>query len=299
MRFAAEEQARRINQEWQQIKFVSVIHVVASVGFVKEVLVCFSLNRSTWIDVRLWRVVINNEYKHKESRIMYNPRKLVETRLLRQCRRGRESSVQRLLRLGANVHITNQDGVPALTVASGLGRTRLVSALIAVGADVNFGRIIGYCGGTALMAAAEGNHPEAMTVLVHAGADMNQEDKRGITALMLAKKEAAKTLLALGADVNYASAKRDGSTALMYAAGVDVNHVANDGSTALSRYIAALQTATEKLQNADEGMAWVTISRSLRKKCRRSHRDRRPHQRADRPTAPQSSQCKPPQRQQQ
>ena len=58
VKFAAEDRARRVKQEWQQIKFVSVIHVVASVGFVKEVLVCFSLNRSTWIDV----------YKHTERR---------------------------------------------------------------------------------------------------------------------------------------------------------------------------------------------------------------------------------------
>ena len=62
-KFAGEERARRIQQEWQQIKFVSVIHVVA-----KEVLVCFSLNRSTWIDVRLWRVVINNVYKKHTDR---------------------------------------------------------------------------------------------------------------------------------------------------------------------------------------------------------------------------------------
>ena len=227
VKFAAEERARRVKQEWQQIKFVSVIHVVASVGFVKEVLVCFSLNRSTWIDVRLWRVVINNVCKHKERRvsytrddgtIVYRDTKFEETRLLRQCRRGRESSVQRLLRMGANVHITDQDGDPALSVASGLGRTRLVSALIAAGADVNFGRAKGYWAGrTALMLAAEGNHPEAMTVLVQAGADLNQEDIYGRTALMLAKKEAAKTLLALGADVNYASAT-DGKTALMHAA---------------------------------------------------------------------------------
>ena len=47
LRFSAEERARRIKQEWQQIKFVRVIHVVASVGFEMEVLVCFSLNRST------------------------------------------------------------------------------------------------------------------------------------------------------------------------------------------------------------------------------------------------------------
>ena len=228
VKFAGEERARRIKQEWQQIKFVSVIHVVASVGFVKNVLVCFSLNRSTWIDVRLWRVVINNVHKHKERRFVetedngtrvYRDIEFEETRLLRQCRRGRESSVQRLLRMGANVHITNKDGDPALSVASGLGRTRLVSALLAAGADVNFGSEKGsYVGRTALMSAAAGNHPEAMTVLVQAGADMNQEDIIGRTALMWAeKKVVAKTLLALGADVNYASSK-DGMTALMYAA---------------------------------------------------------------------------------
>ena len=99
VKFAAEERARRVKQEWQQIKFVSVIHVVASVGFVKEVLVCFSLNRSTWIDVRLWRVVINNVCKHKERRVSYTRDDgtiessdvvFEETRLLHQCRRGRE-----------------------------------------------------------------------------------------------------------------------------------------------------------------------------------------------------------------
>ena len=156
VKFAGEERARRIQQEWQQIKFVTVIHVVASVGFMKEGLVCFSLNRSTWIDVRLWLVVINNSYKHTErrglrtradgNRVSHDVN-FEETRLLRQCRRGRESSVQRLLRMGANVHITNQDGDPALSVASGLGRTRLMNALIAAGADVNFGREKGPEGG--------------------------------------------------------------------------------------------------------------------------------------------------------
>ena len=261
VRFAAEEQARRINQEWQQIKFVSVIHVVASVGVVKEVLVCFSLNRSTWIDVRLWRVVINNVYKHRESGDMYNRKRFVETRLLRQCRRGRESSVQRLLRLGSNVHITNQDGRPALTVASGLGRTRLVSALIAAGADVNFGSTCEEIKGgiprhlTALMMAASRNFPDTITVLIRAGADMNQEDSDmgwGLgsrTALMWArKKEAAKTLLALGADINYACSK-GGKTALIWSAfslnpemvkyfieaGADVNIADDEGDTALIR----------------------------------------------------------------
>jgi hypothetical protein len=104
-------------------KFISVIHVVASAGFVKEVQVCFSLNRSTWIDVRLWRVVMNNVYTHKEQRYIYTKNdgtrvfgdiELEDTRLLRQCRQGRKSSVQCLLRLGANVHTINSDGDPAL-----------------------------------------------------------------------------------------------------------------------------------------------------------------------------------------
>ena len=37
VKYAGEERARRIKQECEQIKFVTVIHVVASVGFVKEV----------------------------------------------------------------------------------------------------------------------------------------------------------------------------------------------------------------------------------------------------------------------
>ena len=39
---------------------------------------------------------------------------------------------------------------------------------------------------------------------------------------------------------------------LLIAAGVDVNHIANDGSTALSFNTAALQTATQRVQDAVE-----------------------------------------------
>ena len=69
MRFSKEKRARHNKQEWQQIKFVSAIYVAASIGFDKDVLPCFSLNRSTWNDVRLWRVVMNRKYKHTERRL--------------------------------------------------------------------------------------------------------------------------------------------------------------------------------------------------------------------------------------
>ena len=69
VRFSKEERARRDKQEWQQIKFVSAIYVAASIGFDKDVLRCFSLNRSTWNDVRLWRVVMNRKYKQTERRL--------------------------------------------------------------------------------------------------------------------------------------------------------------------------------------------------------------------------------------
>ena len=63
--FAEEKRVRRKLQQEQQGMFTAVLHIVASAGFVKEVMVCFSLNRGTWNDVRLWSIVINKKYKHE------------------------------------------------------------------------------------------------------------------------------------------------------------------------------------------------------------------------------------------
>jgi chromosome segregation ATPase len=62
--FAEEKRVRRKLQQEQQGMFTAVLHIVASAGFVKEVMVCFSLNRGTWNDVRLWSIVINKKYEH-------------------------------------------------------------------------------------------------------------------------------------------------------------------------------------------------------------------------------------------
>ena len=59
--FAEEKRVRRKLQQEQQGMFTAVLHIVASAGFVKEVMVCFSLNRGTWNDVRLWSIVINKK----------------------------------------------------------------------------------------------------------------------------------------------------------------------------------------------------------------------------------------------
>ena len=71
MAFAEEKRVRRKLQQEQQGMFTAVLHIVASAGFVKEVMVCFSLNRGTWNDVRLWINVINKKYKYKLKGVKY------------------------------------------------------------------------------------------------------------------------------------------------------------------------------------------------------------------------------------
>ena len=46
--FAEEKRVRRKLQQEQQGMFTAVLHIVASAGFVKEMMLCFSLNWTTF-----------------------------------------------------------------------------------------------------------------------------------------------------------------------------------------------------------------------------------------------------------
>ena len=130
--FAQEKRARVSEQAKKQRLFMDALYVVANVGYDKEVRAVFSLNRGTWTDFRLWSVIINDKVKHtvrkryicfkEDHPYAYHNIKYEETRLIHQVRVGRESSVLRLLRLGANVHITDKKGRTALYHASKAGR---------------------------------------------------------------------------------------------------------------------------------------------------------------------------------
>ena len=86
--FSREERARRDEQARQQRVFIHVVHIVAGIGYLGEVKACFSLNRDTWNDVRLWSIVVNKKYKHEEKHSWGGKSTFEETRLIHACRTG-------------------------------------------------------------------------------------------------------------------------------------------------------------------------------------------------------------------
>jgi ankyrin repeat protein len=92
-----------------------------------------------------------------------------------------------------------------LMSAAQAGNVAAIQGALADGADVNaFDYAEGRSARTALSYAAIGNHPDAIRVLVAAGAQVNLANNTGFTALHRAAEagstEAAQTLLELGAD---------------------------------------------------------------------------------------------------
>ena len=100
-------------------------------------------------------------------------------------------------------------------------KSQALQALIQAGVDPNDLNEVDKDGSTALMLAARAGHTETVQVLIQAGADLNKANEYGITALMRAAHEGhAETVQALiqaGVDLNKAT--KDGIfTALIWAA---------------------------------------------------------------------------------
>ena len=92
--FATRDDAKLARQRRRERAFTDVLHLMAGAGFVaKKYLVVLRLNQTTWNDSRLWAPLLNIKYKYKTS-----VRKLQteETRMMRECRQGRESGVFRI-----------------------------------------------------------------------------------------------------------------------------------------------------------------------------------------------------------
>jgi ankyrin repeat protein len=128
--------------------------------------------------------------------------------------------VKVLIAAGADVNTLNEDGQSALMLAARWYDEETVIMLIAAGASIN---IKDKKGQTPLMQACQTTSPINVELFIKAGADasVNAKDARGWTALMYAVPRAyastdAKALIAAGANVN--DANEDGQTALMLAA---------------------------------------------------------------------------------
>lgn len=124
------------------------------------------------------------------------------------------STVEALLKSGANFRPTNWYDTPVLVTAAAKGYTDIVQALIIAGANVNSGydRL-------PLHMAAEQGHLSVVQQLLNSGACLQDREESGRTALMCAAVgghlPVVQSLIARGADANAACR---GETALMLAA---------------------------------------------------------------------------------
>jgi ankyrin repeat protein len=127
--------------------------------------------------------------------------------------KGRIVMVRTLLKHGADINSRSSDGASALDLAVLSGRTQLAELLIEQGATMDASALL-------TKAARVGvTDRDTVRFLVEGGADTEQRDDNGDTALLIAIRQdnhrLATHLVNLGADVNVQT--RDGQSALALA----------------------------------------------------------------------------------
>ena len=136
--------------------------------------------------------------------------------LVEAVRKGRYSTVTRMLAEGRNPNSSRIGGTTALMYAARDGQVAIVNSLIAAGANIHARDAEG---DTPLMYAALDGRRGAIEALLAAGADINARNDSGDTALISAARrgraDAVRSLLAAGAD--RAVTDKKGKSAAQYA----------------------------------------------------------------------------------
>jgi ankyrin repeat protein len=175
------------------------------------------------------------------------------TPLLLAAERSHIETIRALIDAGADVNVRNSGGATSLILAASFGHIETILTLIDAGADVDSETTLDVSGppvgSTALMASAHEGHLKAALALILANADLNAENRKGQTALTLAKKNGHAEIVevfekadraksaakkALGKEMISAVKKGKMDYAkLLIKYGVDVNEKDKKGKTAL------------------------------------------------------------------
>jgi len=174
-----------------------------------------------------------------------------KTALIAAAARGHSDLVRALIKRGATVDLKHYSGETALMFAADSGDKSTIEALLGAGANVNATVVSPHAGElTPLTITINTNHPQRFEIaklLLAAKAEVNPKGRFFVSPLMhaLGNLEMVQLLIAHGADVNQKNFR--GATALMGAAvgrdpavvkyliekGADVKARDKDGNTAL------------------------------------------------------------------
>lgn len=138
------------------------------------------------------------------------------TPLMFASKNGHLESVNFLVKKGADINCSNNEGNTPLILACRSGHLEIAEYLLLKGADLNKAD---KWGTTAFLYAADNLTPDILLFLLNKGADVNKQDMSGLTALMRSINELRikniKVLIENGANVNILD--RKSKTALDYA----------------------------------------------------------------------------------
>lgn len=175
-------------------------------------------------------------------------------------KRGSLQIVELLLKAGASVSATDDDGCTPLHLSIWSRHLAVAKALVAAHAPIEAKDSHDH---TPLMYASASGEPALVEVIIAGGADVNEHDNRGVTALLTAVgsdwTDVTKWLVDHRASAN--AEARNGTTPLIYAAGhangdivrvllrhgADVSHKDSSGKTAIDYAVSSGRGAIVKM----------------------------------------------------